>query len=302
MKILFVVPYVPSLIRVRPYQLIRHLSARGHEVRVATVWTDQRERAEAEDLKHHCHEVRAFHLPPTGSLLNCVKALATGEPLQAYYSWSPELAAAVVDMASRADLVHVEHLRGSRYALAVRRATDRPVVWDSVDCISYLFEQAVAQQSYGFGRLVNQLELPRTRRHEALLSRSFDRIVITSDTDRRNMLALPPIPAPPGWPVALLPAEGRSSQPDGQPVIRVVPNGVDTSYFTPNGDSRDEASLVFSGKMSYHANAAAAERLLSRVMPLVWARRPDVRLTIAGKDPPRRLLRLANRTGGKVIV
>ena len=48
MRILFVVPYVPSLIRVRPFNLIRRLHARGHHVTVATVWVDAQEQ---EDLR-----------------------------------------------------------------------------------------------------------------------------------------------------------------------------------------------------------------------------------------------------------
>ena len=36
MNILFIVPYVPDKVRVRPYNLIRNLTARGHQVSVAT--------------------------------------------------------------------------------------------------------------------------------------------------------------------------------------------------------------------------------------------------------------------------
>ena len=34
LHILFISPYVPSLIRVRPYNLIKHLAQRGHRVDV----------------------------------------------------------------------------------------------------------------------------------------------------------------------------------------------------------------------------------------------------------------------------
>ena len=37
MKILAIVPYVPDLVRVRPYQFLRHLVLAGHEVRLLTV-------------------------------------------------------------------------------------------------------------------------------------------------------------------------------------------------------------------------------------------------------------------------
>ena len=75
MNILFVVPYVPSLIRVRPYNLIRHLSARGHNVTVVTPWINGREQRELEELKQYCSEVRTVHLPTWRSFLNCFQAL-----------------------------------------------------------------------------------------------------------------------------------------------------------------------------------------------------------------------------------
>ncbi len=70
------------------------------------------------------------------------------------------------------DVIHVEHLRGARYALALANRPTRPgarrvpVIWDSVDCISSLFRQA-AQASQAFRvRLAARLELRRTERFE----------------------------------------------------------------------------------------------------------------------------------------
>lgn len=92
MNILFIVPYVPNLIRVRPYNLIRHLAAHGHEVTVLTLWSTEAERADAEALKQHCHRVVALPLPRWRSLWNCLRALPTPVPLQAVYCWQPALA------------------------------------------------------------------------------------------------------------------------------------------------------------------------------------------------------------------
>jgi glycosyltransferase involved in cell wall biosynthesis len=37
--------------------------------------------------------------------------------------------------------------------------------------------------------------------------------------------------------------------------------------------------------MSYHANIAAVEDLVEKIMPLVWKKQPDAQLFIVGKDP-----------------
>jgi glycosyltransferase involved in cell wall biosynthesis len=77
--------------------------------------------------------------------------------------------------------------------------------------------------------------------------------------------------------------------PDGkEPApISVLPNGVDLDYFTPNDAiQRDPETIVFSGKMSYHANISMVKYLVGEVMPRVWESRPEVLLVIVGKDPP----------------
>lgn len=276
MRVLFIIPYVPNLIRVRPYNLIRHLAARGHKVTVLTLWSSQEEQADAEALKEHCHRVIALPLPRYLSLWNCLRALSNSMPLQAAYCWSPNLEAQMANLNLQTfDVVHVEHLRGARYGLAMNNLqpgsynVQPPVIWDSVDCISYLFEQASRNSRSAFGRLVTRLELGRTRRYEGWLVGQFDKVLVTSETDRQALAAL------------------HASR------ITVLPNGVDLAYFIPTHEPREVDTLVFSGKMSYHANVTAVLHLVNDIMPHVWAERRHVRLIIAGKDPPRKVHILA---------
>jgi len=95
MNLLFVVPYVPTPIRVRPYNLIRALAARGHRITLATLWTDAAEHRALDDLEAWGVRVIAEHLPRARSLGNCLCALPTATPLQAVYCWSPRLRAGV---------------------------------------------------------------------------------------------------------------------------------------------------------------------------------------------------------------
>jgi sugar transferase (PEP-CTERM/EpsH1 system associated) len=278
MDIVFVIPYVPNLIRTRSYNLIRGLSARGHRVTVLTLWTSEQDRRDADRLREHCHAVQALPLPRWRSAWNCARTLPSAEPLQAAYCWQPALLPVLEAEASRAQVVHVEHLRGVRYGLHLRdwlarRGLPAPVVWDSVDSISLLFRQAATRSRSAFGRWVTQFELARTERYEGRLLRQFERVLTTSAADKHALASL------------------AGEPPETERVV-VLPNGVDVDYFAPNGDSRDAATLVFSGKMSYHANVTMALHLVQTLMPLVWAKRPDVKVQIVGKDPPREVLRL----------
>jgi glycosyltransferase involved in cell wall biosynthesis len=70
------------------------------------------------------------------------------------------------------------------------------------------------------------------------------------------------------------------------PWIEVIPNGVDLAAFRPAAtEERDGATLILSGKMSYHANEAAALDMVHNIMPLIWCERGDVRCLIVGRAP-----------------
>lgn len=296
MKILFVVPYVPSLIRARSYNLIRHLARAGATVRVATVCATAAERAELDALAETCADVYAVDLPAWRSMVNCFREIAGRLPLQAVYSWSRDLAQHVVQAARDCDVVHVEHLRGAKYAMAIRASgLAAPIVWDSVDCISYLFAQAAQRRTDRIGRCINRAELARTRRIEGQLAYGFDRVLVTSEIDRRALIDL----AADNAAAHSGPSAVRSL---GEDRIRVIANGVDTNYFCPGSGERAPATLVFSGKMSYHANVAAAIWLMREIMPAIWARRPAVRLTVVGKDPATEVMAAARPYSDRVVV
>lgn len=285
MRILFVVPYTPNLIRVRPYNLIRALRERGNNVTVLTLATNEEEWVDAEALAAGGQEVIAEGIGRVRSLANCLLAIPTGTPLQAVYSWQPALARRMAALMGNGngsapfDLIHVEHLRGARYGLQLlvtNGGSRLPVVWDSVDCISHLFRQAAAQSINRTRRWITRLELARTARYEAELIRRFDHVLVTSPLDSEALLALP------------RPDADRAAP------ISVVRNGVDLDYFRPGADSlREEATLIFTGKMSYHANIAMVQHLVEEIMPRVWKHRPDARLLIVGKDPPREMEAMA---------
>lgn len=275
MNILFVVPYVPNLVRVRPYNLIKHLAARGNQVTVLTVWSSAQEQADLAHLRQICHEVHAVSMPVWHSLVNSLLALPSRrKPLQSVYSWKPQLVAHLNGQ-SPYDVVHVEHLRGSRYGLHLRHHTQLPVVWDSVDCITHLFRQAASQSKNVTGRLRSWLDLERTAWYEGWLLDKFHHVLVTSPVDREALLSL----------------KHNGSQPAP---ISVLGNGVDVDHFSPNPSvEREPATLVISGKMSYHANVTMTLHLVREIMPAVWQQRPEARLLIVGKDPTREIQVLA---------
>lgn len=286
LRILFVTPYVPSRLRTRPFHLIKSLAARGHRVALVAAATSAGEFASASALEPYCESVQAVSIPLARSLWSCACGLAGAAPLQARYCVSPAMTALVrTAIAPRAtyDVLHVEHLRAALYGLA---AAGLPRVYDAVDCMSRLLGQTAADGPTYSSRLTARAELPRTRRFERALVRHFDRILFTAEAERDALLAL--------------------AEPEGGAVpaerVRVLPNGVDLEYFTPLDTPRDSATLIFLGRLGYHANFAAGRHLVTEIMPRIWARRPEVRVLLVGADPPAALRALAATAGPRVEV
>ena len=66
----------------------------------------------------------------------------------------------------------------------------------------------------------------------------------------------------------------------------VVPNGVDTAYFTPSSDVYEPHSLVFTGMMAYTPNHDGMGWFLDDVFPRITAKIPTAKIYVVGKNPP----------------
>lgn len=277
MRILYITPYVPSLIRVRPYNLIRSLAQRGHQITLLSVSSSAQEEKDAGRLTEWCQRMEIIPVSRMRSLWNCVKALPhPGLPLQAVYSFSPRMQRCIQALLQEEpfDLVHVEHLRAVNHGLFTL-GFEGPVIWDSVDCISLLFKRTLAQNPTLGARFKAWLDLERTRRYEKWLVSQFDQVLVTSEEDAQAMREMV--------------AAGCYQSAD----LSVLPNGVNLDYFQPQATPRAPATLVYLGRMRYHANVAAVLYLVNDIMPHIWAHRPDVNLLIVGSDPPGSVQRLA---------
>ncbi len=290
MKILYIVPYVPNPIRVRPYSLIRFLAERGHNVTLATVLSEEGEREDLRSIAPYTKGSMVAAMPKWKSLWNIIKSLPGSMPLQAVYSWNPAFADQLVrflldqEQEPPFDIIHVEHLRGALYGIYLQAAlkeADRqiPVVWDSVDCISHLFRQASQKGATRRSRLITHLELSRTENYERWLALQFDHVLVTSKADREAFYDL-------------------LAQLDRLPHIDILRNGVDFYYFSPNpAINKEEDSIVISGKMSYHANVSMVLHFCHEILPHIQRIKPSVTLTIVGKDPPREIQALGKNDG-----
>lgn len=279
LRILFVLPYTPNLVRVRPFNFIRALVARGHQVSLFAIDDGSGSDSDLKFMRELCEHVESVSLTKIRAAWNLLCALPTRLPLQAAFSWQPGAFSSkgTGSLFSRLDrefdLIHVEHLRAARYGLALKamlrdQMHPIPIVFDSVDCISALFRLTSNHAVRPLNRWISRFELGRNERYESWLVSQFDRVLVTSAADREALQSL----------------RNRGNSPAE---ISVVPNGVDLTYFKPEDhESDDAATLIMTGKMSYHANVAMCKHFVEDILPLIWRSRPEVRLLIVGKDPP----------------
>jgi glycosyltransferase involved in cell wall biosynthesis len=167
-----------------------------------------------------------------------------------------------------------------------------------VDCISHLYELGARAGATAMMRTIGMIEAQRVRVYEQAQLRRFAHVLVTSEQERQRLLYLLDWDCNNDcnncreWEGNKGSRMGLQRQNQNQHVA-VVPNGVDQSYFTAYHGPRQAETLVFSGKMSYHANVAAALYLVEHILPRIWRKRPSVRLVLAGCDPPRILRRLS---------
>lgn len=276
MRILFVTPYLPSIMRVRPFNFIKHLSDRHEVTLISLTQGDQSDADALHELTRFCSGVYTLELNKLKSFANCCRRLLTPMPLQAAYTDMPlakELVRQIAD--SRPfDLLHVEHIRGAHLA---EQVTHIPKVFDAVDCITRLLKLRLNHEKSVFHRAVSAQELLKMKSYEPKTASLFDNIVITSRRDKRALEAL-----------MRSYANGNGCKSS----VTVVPNGVDCDYFQPSPNGKS-STIVFCGRMSYFANSSAAYRFYHEAFPYIKRVCPDARFRIVGSDPPDSIRKLA---------
>jgi glycosyltransferase involved in cell wall biosynthesis len=265
LRVLYVGPYRPSPIAVRPWLFLRALQER-HHIDLVTL-------AGGLPVSEIGAVARAYR-PTAADRLAALRHLPDRAfPLQAMAVESLAMRRAVRTAIAQGgyDVVHVEHAR----ALHLVPESDRSrVLFDAVDCLYDLFDQAAPYQGLA-RRALFRHEARRLERFEAEAIGVVPRVLVASRRDAAALLAL--VPAAP---------------------VSVLHNPVDLLRFRPRLD-RSPNTVVFTGKMSFHANRVAARWLCDEIWPLVQVRHPHARLQIAGARPPA-WLRRRNRSGVEV--
>lgn len=265
MRILWILPYSPwpasSGGKTRQLQLLRSLAARGHRITLLlqgkTPLCDEGRRALEPLLE------RLVELPrrPLTSPLTLLAALAAPYPLLASVNGlSPALTrTARALLREHWDVVQLEHsygfqpyrrlLRGRRFVLTEHN------VESALGAATY---DRLPRWAAPFVRY----DQWRYRRWERRVLSQCTRLVAVTDADAQRLAAIA-----------------------GRPVSVVV-NGVDCAHFAAATPSAAARRVLFLGNYEYAPNVDAVAWALDEIMPRVWQRAPDARITLCGHALP----------------
>lgn len=261
MKVLVLLSRVPYPLekgdKLRAYHLVRRL-ARDHEVHLFCLSDTPIDPTHLDHLRAFCRSIEVVRIRRWRILLKLAQALFSRLPFQVAYFHhrhaQRRVDALIRDL--RPDHVLCQLVRTTEY---VREHHHMVRTLDLMDTLSKGMERRTENAPF-YLRPVFRTETRRLVRYENLMLDLFDHSTIISAQDQAFIYH----PARKG--------------------MVVVPNGVDTDYFTPQ-DVPKAYDLLFTGNMNYPPNIDSVHYLVRRVLPLVRQQRPNTNLLICGVDP-----------------
>lgn len=276
MKILYVChrfPFPPKRGgKIRPFNMIRHLQASGHEVTVCSLVRSEAEAEEGRGLADHCTAFEAGHVSEPVQWARMIVRLPVVTPSSMGYFYSAALARRVHALlaSQRWDLIFVHCSSVAQY---VQQVTDVPKILDFGDMDSQKWLEYANYKPFPLS-MGYRLEGSKMLLAEKRLARRFDLCTATTRAE---------------W--ETLESYGTGAATDW------FPNGVDAGFFSPTGEPYDADTISFIGRMDYYPNQECMSRFCRDVWPLLKARRPSMKLLIVGADPSPEMRRLGDLPG-----
>lgn len=291
MKLLLLTPQLPyppqQGTTIRNFNLIRQLAPR-HDLALLSFGTPE-ELQNAAPLRALC---RRIEIAPYPARSFAQRAWTT------FTSLLPDMALRLKSDAMHAqfdaltrdetfDVIQIEGIEVARYLLESKIKNQKSkIVFDDHNAEYVLqrtaFESDARRVARWHAALYSLIQWKKLERYERAICRAANHVVACSDADANAIATL---------------LGQRSAVSGHQSPITVIPNGVDTELYTPADSTRDDSSLVFTGKMDYRPNIDAMTWFAAEILPRVRAEIPNARLLIVGQKPAPKILALKRQPG-----
>ena len=258
--------------KIRPFNMIRHLTESGHEVTVASLARSAEEASEARGIAPYCAR---FEMAQVRDALQTVRMLArlpTPAPSSMGYFYSASLARRVRRLLAceRFDLIFVHCSSVAQYVAHVRGV---PKILDFGDMDSQKWLEYARYKPFPLSAGY-RLEGIKLEREEKRLAGLFDLCTATTRAEWQTLE---------NYRIGV-----RSDW---------FPNGVDSDYFSPGSDEYQANTVCFVGRMDYYPNQECMFDFCANVWSRIRARRGEAQLLIVGADPTPAVMKLGELAG-----
>ena len=264
MKILYVChrfPFPPKRGgKIRPFNMIRHLTASGHAVTVCSLARSPAEAEEGQGIAPHVAGQAVGIVNEALQWARMIVRLPLITPSSMGYFYSSSLARQVRSLLAGQhwDLIFVHCSSVAQY---VEHVDDVPKILDFGDMDSQKWLEYARSKPFPLS-LGYWFEGQKMLAAEKRLARRFDLCTATTRAE---------------W--ETLEGYGTGVATDW------FPNGVDAQFFSPGDVPYDADTISFIGRMDYYPNQECMARFCGQTWPLLKVRRPALKLLIVGADP-----------------
>lgn len=266
-------PFPPnSGAKVRPFHMIRHFHAAGHDVTVCSLARSPGELKEGDGIARYCSRFDLASVRNPVQVGRMILRLPTPTPSSMAFFFSRELKRRVDSILSdsKFDLIFVHCSSVAQY---VEDVAGIPKILDFCDMDSQKWVEIAEYKTFPVS-LGYRLEGYKLGLAERDLAAKFDLCTVATPAEKRTLDDL-----------------GSARAADW------FPNGVDAEYFKPEDGDYDPDTLTFIGRMDYYPNEECMTDFCARTLPLIRKRRPQVKMQIVGADPTHAVRRLAEISG-----
>lgn len=258
--------------KIRPFNMIRHLTSVGHRVTVCSLARSTDEAQQGQGIAPYCADFEVVPVTEWVQMARMLVRLPSLTPSSMGFFYSSALDRHVRQVLAREkwDLIFVHCSTAAQYVEHVRHI---PKILDFGDMDSQKWLEYANYKPFPLS-MGYQLEGVKLRASERRLARNFDVCTATTLAEWKTLQSL-----------------------DAGADTDWFPNGVDADYFCPSERPYDPDTISFVGRMDYYPNQECMARFCEQVWPILKALRPAMKLWIVGADPSPAMRRLAEIDG-----
>lgn len=272
MKFLIVTPRIPYPPfrgdKLKIFNIAKILS-RNNYVKIITFHRNHKDLELLPELEKNNIRIETIFLSIFSSIFNVIKVLFSSTPFQVAYYKSPEMSSKLQDLIEKEkfDVVYFHLIRSAQYLQPIKKSNAVKVI-DFTDAVSLYLKRYSEVLRNPFKKLVVKNELSRIEKYESV-AQGFNTLFVCSEIDRKTLLD-----------------RGVSNN------IRILNNGIDLKYFTPDDVAYQKHRIIFTGNMPYFANYDAVLHFAKDIFPLVLQQEPESKFYIVGQKPPAKIRNL----------